>query len=313
MMDTQIILFLVSIFIAAAAIAGGIVWWLFTDRIRRRVADVQGPAKSSAFDIENQWMEHVVRISRPLAKLSLPSENWVNSPIRHRLTHAGWRGRATPTLFFGSKTLLAIVFPLLLFMFGGESLFSESAETVFMQMLVLASIGYLIPNGVLHYKVRQRQRTIVENFPDALDLMTICVEAGLGLDASLKKVADEIHLKSKILAQELQWVIMELRAGFSKEQALRNLAIRTGVDEIELFVAMIIQSDRFGTAMSESLRIHSENLRVKRRQRAEEAAEKISLKLLFPLIFLIFPTLMLILAGPAMLQIYRLLLPALSG
>jgi tight adherence protein C len=233
--------------------------------------------------------------------------------MRYRLTHAGWRGRATPTLFFGSKTLLAIVFPLLLFMFGGESLFSESAQTVFVQMIVLASVGYLIPNGVLHYKVRQRQRTIVENFPDALDLMTICVEAGLGLDASLKKVADEIHLKSKILAQELQWVIMELRAGFSKEQALRNFAIRTGVDEIELFVAMIIQSDRFGTAMSESLRIHSENLRVKRQQRAEEAAEKISLKLLFPLIFLIFPTLMLILAGPAMLQIYRLLLPAMTG
>jgi tight adherence protein C len=277
------------------------------------VADVQGPAKSSAFDVENQWMEHVVRISRPLAKLSFPSENWINSPIRHRLTHAGWRGRATPTLFFGSKTLLAIVFPLLLFMFGGESLFSESAETVFMQMLVLASIGYLIPNGVLHYKVRQRQRTIVENFPDALDLMTICVEAGLGLDASLKKVADEIHLKSQILGQELQLITMELRAGFSKEQALRNFAMRTGVDEIELFVAMIIQSDRFGTAMSESLRIHSENLRVKRRQRAEEAAEKISLKLLFPLIFLIFPTLMLILAGPAMLQIYRLLLPAMAG
>jgi len=312
-MDMQIILFLVSVFIAGSAIAGGIVWWLFTGRVRRRVADVQGPAKSSAFDIENQWMEHVVRISRPLAKLSFPSENWVNSPIRHRLTHAGWRGRAAPILFFGSKTLLAIVFPLLLFLFGGESLFSESVQTVLVQMMVLASIGYLIPNGVLHYKVSQRKRTIIENFPDALDLMTICVEAGLGLDASLKKVADEIHLKSQILGQELQLITMELRAGFSKEQALRNLASRTGVDEIELFVTMLIQSDRFGTAMSESLRIHSENLRVKRRQRAEEAAEKISLKLLFPLIFLIFPTLMLILAGPAMLQIYRLLLPAMAG
>ena len=313
MMDTQIILILVSVFIAVAAITGGIVWWLFTDRIRRRVADVQGPSKSSAIDVESQWMMHVVRISRPLAKLSFPSENWVNSPIRHRLTHAGWRGRAAPTLFFGSKTLLAIVFPLILFFYGGESFFSENAETVLAQMILFAGVGYLIPNVVLHYKVRQRQRTIVENFPDALDLMTICVEAGLGLDASLKKVADEIHLKSKILAQELQWVIMELRAGFSKEQALRNFAMRTGVDEIELFVAMIIQSDRFGTAMSESLRIHSENLRVKRQQRAEEAAEKISLKLLFPLIFLIFPTLMLILAGPAMLQIYRLLLPAMAN
>ncbi len=313
MMDIQIILFFVSVFIAGAAITGGIVWWLLTDRVRRRVADVQGPVKSSPLDAENHWMEHVIRISRPLAKLSFPKENWVNSPIRHRLTHAGWRGRAAPTLFFGSKTLLAIFFPLMLFIFIGEPLLSENVQTVLVQMIIFAGVGYLIPNGVLHYKVRQRQRTIVENFPDALDLMTICIEAGLGLDASFKKVSDEIYLKSKILSQELQWIIMELRAGFSKEQALRNFAIRTGVDEIELFVAMLIQSDRFGTAMSESLRIHSENLRVKRRQRAEEAAEKISLKLLFPLIFLIFPTLMLILAGPAMLQIYRLLLPAIAG
>ncbi len=313
MMDIQIILFFVSVFITGAAITGGIAWWVLTDRVRRRVADIQGPVKPSPFDADNNWMEHVIRISRPLAKLSFPKENWVNSPMRYRLTHAGWRGRAAPTLFFGSKTLLAIFFPLMLFIFIGEPLLSENVQTVLVQMIIFAGVGYFIPNGVLYYKVRQRQRTIVEHFPDALDLMTICVEAGLGLDASLKKVGDEIYLKSKILSQELQWVIMELRAGFSKEQALRNFAIRTGVDEIELFVAMLIQSDRFGTAMSESLRIHSENLRVKRRQRAEEAAEKISLKLLFPLIFLIFPTLMLILAGPAMLQIYRLLLPAIAG
>ena len=153
--------------------------------------------------------------------------------MRHRLTHAGWRGRAAPTLFFGSKTLLAIVFPMILFFFSGEQLFSENVQMALAQMIIFSGIGYLIPNCVLHYKVRQRQRTIVENFPDALDLMTICIEAGLGLDASLKKVGDEIHLKSKILAQELQWVTMELRAGFSKEQALRNFAIRTGGEEIE--------------------------------------------------------------------------------
>jgi tight adherence protein C len=116
-----------------------------------------------------------------------------------------------------------------------------------------------------------------------------------------------------LLSQEFQLFLMELRTGFSKEQALRNLATRSGVQEIDFFVAMLIQSDRFGTAMSESLRVHSEHLRVKRRQRAEEAAEKISLKLLFPLIFLIFPSLMVMLAGPAMLQIYRLLLPAIAS
>ena len=151
------------------------------------------------------------------------------------------------------------------------------------------------------------------NFPDALDLLTICVEAGLGLDAALSRVADEIHIKSAMLAQELQLVLMELRAGFTKERALRNLALRCGVEDIDLLVAMLIQSDRFGTSMGDSLRIHAENLRTKRQQRAEEAAAKISLKLLFPLILMIFPTLMLILVGPAALQIYRALLPTVSG
>jgi tight adherence protein C len=194
-----------------------------------------------------------------------------------------------------------------------SSLFLTGVETVLSILILSSATGYFVPTIYLWYKTKQRKREIFENFPDALDLLTICVEAGLGLDAALKKVADEIHIKSLLLFQELHLVLMELRTGYSKEQALRNLAERTGVDEVEYFVTTLIQSDRFGTSMTESLRIHSENLRVKRKQKAEEAAEKISLKLLFPLIFLIFPTLMLILAGPAMLQIYRLLLPSLGS
>jgi tight adherence protein C len=180
-------------------------------------------------------------------------------------------------------------------------------------LLLSACIGYYLPNMLLNHQIEVRQRDIVDSFPDALDLLTICVEAGLGLEAALNRVAEEIHLKSQVLGQEFQLMILELRAGFSKERALRNLALRTGVEDIDLLVAMLIQSDRFGTSMGESLRIHSDNLRTKRHQRAEEAAAKISLKLLFPLIFMIFPTLMLILVGPAAMQIYRVLLPAMAG
>lgn len=312
-MDTQTIIFLLGIFIATASCAGVVAWWLFTERMRRRVANIQGPAQSAASDHESRWLERTISISRPFAKFSLPADDNERSSIRRQLTQAGWRHKSASHLFFGTKTLLAIVFPIVFFIVSDSSLFFDGAETVLSILILSSSTGYFVPNVYLWYKTRQRKREIFENFPDALDLLTICVEAGLGLDAALRKVADEIHIKSELLFQELHLVLMELRTGYSKEQALRNLAERTGVDEVEYFVTTLIQSDRFGTPMTESLRIHSENLRTKRKQKAEEAAEKISLKLLFPLIFLIFPTLMLILAGPAMLQIYRLLLPSLGN
>jgi tight adherence protein C len=180
-------------------------------------------------------------------------------------------------------------------------------------LLFAATLGYYIPNIVLTRIVERRQREIFENIPDALDLLTVCVEAGLSLERALVKVASEIHIKSMTLAQELQLVLMEMRAGFTKEKALRNFALRTGVDDVDTLVAMLVQSERFGTSVGDSLRVHSENLRNKRRLLAEETAAKIGLKLLFPLIFCIFPTLMMVLMGPAAIQITRTLAPALTG
>ncbi|HJV62052.1 MAG TPA: type II secretion system F family protein, partial [Albitalea sp.] len=144
------------------------------------------------------------------------------------------------------------------------------------------------------------------------DLMTVCVEAGLGTEAALVRVADDMQFKSPALCEELRLVNLELRAGADRERALRNLAIRTGVDEVDGFVTMISQAERFGTSIAASLRVHSDMLRTRRKQRAEEAAAKIGLKLLFPLIFFIFPSLMLVLMGPAVIQLYRILLPAMG-
>jgi len=180
-------------------------------------------------------------------------------------------------------------------------------------LLGAAAVGYYLPNALLARTAASRQRDIFEHLPDALDLLTVCVEAGLSLERALAKVAGEVHLKSVVLAQELQLVLMEMRAGFSKEKALRNLALRSGVEDVDTLVAMLIQSERFGTSMGDSLRVHAENLRSKRSMMAEEAAAKIALKLLFPLIFCIFPTLMMVLLGPAMLQMSQVLLPAIGG
>ena len=312
-MDGQGMLFLAVVFVIWAVIAAAAAWLLIPDRLRRRVANLQAEVEPRLAPEQSVWVERIVKLSRPLAKLSLPTEGWENSPIRIRFINAGWRGKSVPYIFFGTKTLLAIAAPMLALLMSGEGLFSSGPQVPLLVMFTCAYAGYYLPNIVLNHKIRVRKREIFENFPDALDLLTICVEAGLGLDAAFAKVAGEIHIKSEILGQELQLLIVELRAGFSKERALRNLSLRTGVEDIDMLVAMLIQSDRFGTSMGDSLRIHSENLRTKRRQRAEEAAAKISLKLLFPLIFFIFPTLMIVLIGPAVLRIYRVLLPVLSG
>ena len=186
-------------------------------------------------------------------------------------------------------------------------------SSLLMWLLVAAAAGYYLPNQLLRVRVKQRQREIFESFPDALDLMTVCVEAGLAIDAALGRVAQEISLRSAVLSEELKLVTLELRAGNPKDRALRNLALRTGVDDVDALVAMLIQAERFGTSVADSLRVQSETLRTKRRQRAEEAAAKIALKLLFPLIFFIFPSLLVVLMGPAFIQIYRVLLPGMSS
>jgi tight adherence protein C len=176
-------------------------------------------------------------------------------------------------------------------------------------LLSAGAVGYYLPNAVLSRLVFIRQREIFETFPDAADLLLVCVEAGLGLDAALVKVAEEMRLKSEALAEELHLVNLELRAGSSREKALRNLALRTGVEEVNTFATMLIQTDRFGTSIGDSLRVFSDELRTKRQMRAEEIAAKIPLKLLFPLVFCIFPSLLLVLLGPAFIQVYRILLP----
>ncbi|MGK5080386.1 type II secretion system F family protein [Janthinobacterium sp. HLX7-2] len=255
-----------------------------------------------------RWVERIVSLTRPLAKLSVPEEGWDESPIRIRFINAGWRKSYAPGLFYAAKTGLTLLLPLLAYL-----LLRHGDHNFFLWLISAAAAGYYLPNIWLKHCLKERQREIFETFPDALDLMTVCVEAGLAMDAALARVAQEIGMKSEILAEELQLVTLELRAGSAKDKALRNLALRTGVEDVDSLVTLLIQAERFGTSIAASLRVQSDQLRTKRRQRAEETAAKIALKLLFPLIFFIFPSLMVVLMGPAILQIYRVLLPAMRG
>lgn len=262
---------------------------------------------------EPDWVRRVIELTGPIAKLSLPSEGWEKSQLRIRFMNAGYRSGAAPVLFFAVKTLLTFALPGLLALYAAI-VGTDFKPNTFLALLVgLAALGYFLPNIFLGRRIAHRKREIFESFPDAIDLITVCVEAGLGLDAALARVGEEMHMKSPILGEELHLVNLELRAGSSRERALRNLALRTGVEEIDSLVAMLVQSDRFGTSVAESLRVHADSLRTKRRLRAEEAAAKIAVKLLFPLIFFIFPSMLLVLLGPAFIGIHNILLPTLSG
>ncbi|WP_317202597.1 type II secretion system F family protein [Janthinobacterium sp.] len=272
--------------------------------LRRRLFAFMAPA--AAPDAPGgAWIERAVKVARPFTKLSLPEDGWERSPLRTRFMNAGWRHPSTGALYFAAKSALALLMPALLGLLAASGAGAPLRQGLLLLLFAGASFGYYLPNLVLARRAAWRRREIFETIPDALDLLTVCVEAGLSLERGLGKVAGEIHIKSVALAQELQLVLMELRAGFSKEKALRNLALRSGVEDVDTLVAMLIQSERFGTSMGDSLRVHSDNLRSKRSLVAEEAAAKIALKLLFPLIFCVFPTLLLVLTGPALLQLSK--------
>jgi tight adherence protein C len=284
-----------------------------TNPVQARLEGLAGKPAPITNGESTPWIARIIKLSGPLAYLSLPKEGWENSALRTRFMNAGFRNASAPVIYFTAKTALAIFLPLLAFFILSSSSAKYGSNILLLWLLGSAAIGYYLPNILLKNIIVRRQREIFEAFPDALDLMTVCVEAGLAMDAALARVSAEIGLKSEVLSDELNLVTLELRAGSSKEKALRNLALRTGVEDVDALVAMLIQSERFGTSIAASLRVQSDQLRTKRRQRAEEQAAKIALKLLFPLIFCIFPSLLVVLMGPAFIQIMRVLLPTMSG
>lgn len=312
-MTTAQLLFLILVFLVMSGGAFLAMLFFTANPVRRRLEELFADSPTSATSQTGQWVEKVVSAAGPIARLNPPEGGWEDSALRIRFMNAGLRGTAAPVLYFAAKVLLALGAPVLCFLVVMLSGAALKGQTVFILLTLVAGVAYYLPNVVLRRVTELRQRDIFESFPDALDLLTVCVEAGLGLDAALQRVADEMQLKSVALSEELSLVTMELRVGASKARALRNLALRTGVEDVDTLVAMLIQAERFGTSIAASLRVHAETLRTKRRLRAEERAAKIALKLLFPLIFCIFPTLLLVLLGPGFIQIYRILLPTLAG
>ena len=208
------------------------------------------------------------------------------------------------TVFLGVKLLLTIVLPLAYLVFYGIPVEKDFTMRLVIS-LTLAIVGYLLPTFWLRNRLKKRQTKIFHDLPDLLDLMTICVEAGLSLDSAMIKVCDDQQFKNSPLANEIRIATNETRAGKPRLEALRDIGERTMLDDLKSFAAMLVQTEKLGTSLGQSLRIFSDSLRTIRRQRAEEAAAKTTIKLVFPLVFFIFPAILVVILGPAMIRIFR--------
>jgi len=224
------------------------------------------------------------------------------APLRARLVHAGYRGDSAVLTYLGSRVALALVLPLLLLMAPFSWSFSQLELAA--AISCAAGAGLILPSYWLDKKIKARQAALMLALPDALDLMVVCVEAGLGINASLKRIARDFRGTHPLLAAEFELANFETRAGKSTTDALRGLAERTGVSDISTLVAMLLQTERFGTGLADTLRVHADSMRVRRLQRAEELANKAPLRMLFPTV-LIFAAMLLIVVGPAMLAFTR--------
>ena len=267
-----------------------------TATIEKRLGELRGPDAIAP--------PKAIRLTSTLKKLGkmAPQNPSDLSKIRQRLIASGYRNPEAVTVFFGARIGMA----LLLFGLVSSPLMGRRGVLV---ALSGAALGYLLPNMALGRMAQRRQHRIRLSLPDALDLLVVSVEAGLGLDQAIQRVSEELALAHPELCEELRLVNLELRAGKPRGEALRNLGERTGVDDLTSLTAMLIQTDRFGTSVARSLRVHSETMRSKRKQRAEEAAAKTGVKMVFPLVFCIFPAIWVVAIGPAALKFVQVIFP----
>lgn len=273
------------------------------------------------------------RLLEPLARLAAPREEDEGPPSaqisrtdsaedpglfvppahRERFMHAGLRARSAPVAFYAAKVALALGLPLLAWVAMGLAAKPVAGAQGAALLLGISLLGLQLPGLWLQRRIAARQRELFEAFPDAIDLVIVCMEAGLGLDAALERTGQDMALRSPVLADEFELLSAELRLGVARAQALKHLAARTGVEEIRSFATVLVHTERLGTGVADALRVHAQALRERRERRAEEAATKLPVKLLFPLIFTLFPALMVVLMGPAVISLMRQLGPMAAG
>jgi tight adherence protein C len=231
--------------------------------------------------------------------------------LRLKLGYAGFRGEAAPSVYLGLKLIGLVVG---FFVGGGTMYFTKGATTeAAMYTIGCAGVAFYLPTIVLWFLTRSRQASIFFGLPDALDLMVVCVEAGLGLDQAMRKVSEEMKKTYVVIAEEFGLCNLQLQMGRARNDVLHELGARTGVDDLKALAAILIQADKFGSSVAQALRVQSDSMRTRRRQLAEEKAAKTAVKLIFPLVIFIFPAIFIVLVGPAAITMINEMFPAMSG
>ena len=286
------------LFVALIAYAGYIAFApSLAGHVERRLAEIGG----GTMPVEAPSWERMAATFKRMGRVAPQSPSEMGK-LQRRLVAAGYRNNEALIVFLGIRVACAAI------------LFALLATPLFVRPNIVlafggAGLGYLLPNIVLARLEKRRQHRIRLSLPDALDLLVVSVEAGLGLDQAVQRVGEELVFAHPELCEELRLINFELRAGKPRTEALHNLGERTGVDDVISLVAMLVQTDKFGTSIAKSLRVHSDTLRTKRRQRAEEAAAKTGVKMVFPLVLCIFPAIWVVTLGPAVIKIVQVLVP----
>jgi len=250
------------------------------------------------------------RISRPIHGQASVEDRSMRNRLRLSLIQAGFRSDKALYNYLASKVLLPVF---LVGLYLATRFFYRLTTDIILFVIILAALGFLLPNIWLALAKRARQERIFKGLPDALDLMVVCVEAGLGLDMTFKRVGEEILMTCPDLSEEFTLTNLEVRAGKSRDEAFKNMALRANTAEVHNLMTVLTQTSRFGTSLATALRVHADAMRVKRRQIAEETAAKSTVKMVFPLVLFIFPAIFVVLIGPGAIRIIQQLFPALGG
>jgi tight adherence protein C len=253
----------------------------------------------------------LAKASPRMAKPLQPKTEAEVGKLRAKLNYAGFRGETAPSIFLGLKTICLAVG----FVGGGGGMWLSKGATgeALMYTIGVAGIAFYLPDFVLWFLKKSRQDNIFFGLPDALDLMVVCVEAGLGLDQAMRKVSEEMKKTYAVIAEEFGLANLQLQMGRARNEVLHELGARTGVDDLKALAAILIQADKFGSSVAQALRVQSDSMRTRRRQMAEEKAAKTAVKLIFPLVLFIFPAIFIVLVGPAAITMINEMFPAMSG
>ena len=285
----------------------GVYWLLYrpqsaaTERLKRLGERTTSPVSGSvSLDDSRATADLAQRIASPLSRLLPPSAAEVKK-LQKQLMQAGFRSPGAPLTYRAIQLFTLAGLPAVVAI--ACAILGRSMSSAALYILGAFVLGFFLPRYALQRMIRSRQQLVRWGLADALDLMVISVEAGLGLNAAMVKVSTELREAHPDICDEFEMANLEMRVGRDREESLRNLAERTGVDDLRSLVAMLIQTDKFGTSIARAIRAFSDSLRTKRRQRAEQAAQKAAVKLLFPLACFLFPTLFIALLGPAALQL----------